>query len=354
MNILITGGAGFVGSSLAIHIKNKYKNYNIYAFDNLRRRGSELNVHRLTSSGIHFIHGDVRSKEDLFSTGVKFNVIIEASADCSVMSGVSNDSEYVVNTNLIGTFNCLELAKHQNCNVILLSTSRVYGIDSLENIQYEESYTRYVISDIQSMLNVSSNGITELFSTNGIKSLYGATKLSSELLLQEYSKLFNFNMVINRCGIIAGPWQMGHINQGIITTWLARHKWKKPLKYTGYSGKGKQVRDVLDVRDLIKLIDWQLHNMSQITGEIFNVGGGVNNSVSLLELTDMCQLVTQNEINIEQDINHRTNDIRIYITDNCKIKTQSGWSPEIPLLQTLEDTHSWIHDNEHNLINIVG
>lgn len=354
MNILITGGSGFVGSSLAIHIKQKYPTYEIYSFDNLRRRGSELNLTRLNNEKIHFLHGDVRNKEDLFSINIKFDVIIDASADCSVMSGLENDSSYVVNTNLVGTFNCLELAKTQKSIFIFLSTSRVYGIDSLESILYDEADTRYFILDTQNMQHVSSNGITELFSTNGTKSLYGATKLSSELLLQEYSKSFNFDMVINRCGIIAGPWQMGNINQGVVTSWLARHYWKKSLKYTGYSGTGKQVRDILDVRDLAELIDWQIHNISRVSGEIFNVGGGIQNSISLLELTDLCEKITQNKIHVGQDITARKNDIRIYITDNTKIMHMTSWRPIKSVVQTLQDTYDWIVKNENDLFNVIG
>jgi CDP-paratose 2-epimerase len=354
MNILITGGSGFVGSSLACAIKADNPEYKVYTLDNLRRRGSELNLSRLNNLGISFIHGDVRNKEDLFSIGVIFDIIIDASADCSVSSGMNNDSEYVVNTNLMGTFNCLELAKKNKSKFIFLSTSRVYGIKSLESIQFEETETRYKILDTQIVPEVSIKGITEKFSTEGIKSLYGATKLASEQLVQEYGQMFGFECVINRCGIITGPWQMGHSDQGIITMWLARHHWKRSLKYTGYFGKGKQVRDVIDVDDICRLIIWQLHNFEKVNGQIFNVGGGINNSVSLLELTKLCKEVTENTVDVDQDLTPRRNDIRVYVTDNTKIQTLSGWYPEISTKETLMRIHNWIRENEHTLFTILN
>lgn len=354
MNILITGGAGFVGSSLAIFIKQKYPKYEIYSFDNLKRRGSELNIKRLQTFGIKFIHGDVRIKEDLFSINKFFDVIIDASAECSVNSGSDNDSEYVVKTNLIGTINCLELAKNKKSNFIFLSTSRVYSIDDLNNIKYSENKTRFTMLSTNLEKNISTKGVSELFSTNGFKSLYGATKLSSELLLEEYSKIFNFKYVINRCGIIAGPWQMGNVNQGIITTWLANHFWKRPLMYTGFNGEGKQVRDLLDIRDLCELIIWQIDNIDKISGQIYNIGGGLNNTISLLELTSICQEITDNEIIVEKQPITKKTDIPIYITDISKIKTASKWEPVITIKQTLKDTYEWIKKNEKNIKNIIG
>lgn len=354
MNVLITGGAGFVGSSLAIFIKEKYPKYEIYSFDNLKRRGSELNIKRLQTFGVKFIHGDVRIKEDLFSINKFFDFIIDASAECSVNSGGDNDSEYVVKTNLIGTINCLELAKSKKSNFIFLSTSRVYSIDDLNNIKYSENKTRFTILSTNLEKNISTKGISELFSTNGFKSLYGATKLSSELLLEEYSKIFEFKFVINRCGIIAGPWQMGNVNQGIVTTWLANHFWKRPLKYTGFNGEGKQVRDLLDVRDLCKLITWQMDNIDKISGQIYNIGGGLNNTISLCELTSICQEITNNEIIIEKQSITKKTDIPIYITDISKIKNVSKWEPTITVNQSLKDTYEWIKKNEKNIKNIIG
>ena len=130
MKILITGGAGFVGSSLCIHLKTKYPNYEIVSFDNLRRRGSELNISRLKENQINFIHGDIRNSEDLLEIG-SCDLIIDASADPSVLSGINSSVFPLINVNLIGTVNVLEFAARCKSKFIFLSTSRIYPVHSI-------------------------------------------------------------------------------------------------------------------------------------------------------------------------------------------------------------------------------
>ncbi|MCG8699545.1 MAG: GDP-mannose 4,6-dehydratase, partial [Bacteroidales bacterium] len=186
------------------------------------------------------------------------------------------------------------------------------------------------------------------------RSLYGASKLASELFVAEYNELFNIRTIINRCGVISGPWQMGKVDQGVVVLWLARHFWKKELRYIGYGGLGKQVRDVIDIQDLFHLIDYQIHNIDSLNGEIFNVGGGKNQSVSLLELTKMCEELTGNKINIKNQPENRKADIRIYITDNSKITSATGWEPKISSFQTLENIYHWLKDNNNALEKILN
>lgn len=351
--ILITGGAGFVGSSLALSFKAKYASYQIYVLDNLKRTGAHLNLRRLSDQKIHFIHGDIRNKEDFDSLPENIDYIIEASAEPSVLAGINNTPDYLINTNLLGTINCLNFAKKCNASFIFLSTSRVYPIQKIEGINFIELDTRFGLASKQKLSGISSIGINENFPLEGYRSLYGATKLASELIIQEYNHFYNIPTVINRCGVLTGPWQMGKVDQGVIVLWLAKHYWKQQLSYIGYGGTGKQVRDILHVNDLFKLVDYQIHNMNIVNGEILNVGGGESVSVSLLELTNFAQKITGNIIPINQINENRQADIRIYITDNSKVKKLTGWEPQTSVEEILSDIYQWIDAHNKDLEGIL-
>jgi CDP-paratose 2-epimerase len=350
--VLITGGAGFVGSNLSIGLKHRYPDYRIIALDNLRRRGSELNLLRLKASGVEFVHGDIRNAED-FADISQVDFIIDASADPSVLSGINSPVMPLINSNLLGTVNCLELADKLKASFIFLSTSRVYPIQALENATYDELDTRYQWTDNQPVFGISSKGIKENFTTDGSRSFYGSTKLASEMLIQEYHALKGMKTVINRCGVISGPWQMGKVDQGVLVLWLARHFFKGKLNYIGYEGKGKQMRDVMHVEDLLDLIDWQIHHIDKVNGDVFNVGGGLDVSFSLLELTHLCEEITSNKIEITPIKENRTADIRIYVTDNEKITEKTGWKPKRDLKKLVSDTFEWLSNNEQQLKNIL-
>jgi len=352
--ILITGGAGFVGSSLALRIKMKYPGYSVLSLDNLKRRGAELNVERLLSGGVKFIHGDIRNKEDFFAIEENVDVIIESSAEPSVLAGIGNSPDYLINTNLIGTINCLNFALKNHSDFIFLSTSRVYPIEAIEQINFVERETRFQISGVQKLPGVSEKGISESFSLNGYRSLYGASKLASEILIAEYNHFYRLRTIVNRCAVLTGPWQMGKVDQGVIVLWVARHYWKKGLSYIGYGGEGKQVRDILHIDDLFSLIDLQIHNPDTYNGQLFNVGGGPDISLSLQELTTLCQEVTGNRIPIEKVKENRPADIRIYLTDNTKVTSLSGWKPSLRKEQVVADVFNWIHHHERQLVSILS
>ena len=266
MRILITGASGFVGSTLCIKLKEKYPSYTFIAFDNLKRRGSELSLVDFQKSGIEFIHGDIRNNEDLASVGA-FDLLIEASAEPSVMSGLNSDPTYVINNNFNGSINCFNLCLKNKAKLIFLSTSRVYPIDRIENANYVEEETRFSFSDDQKEKGISRLGISEELDLLGARSFYGTTKLSSELFIQEYAAFYGLEAAVTRFGVIAGPRQMGKTDQGVVTLWMAKHYWKQSLKYIGYGGLGKQVRDILHISDLVNLIDYQIHNIHKFKKE---------------------------------------------------------------------------------------
>ena len=282
MKIVVTGGAGFVGSTLCIQLKNKYPEYEIVAFDNLKRRGSELNLIDFQKLDISFIHGDIRNNEDLVALG-SFDVLVEASAEPSVTAGLDSDPTYVINNNLYGSINCFNACLKHKAKLIFLSTSRVYPIEAIENAAFLEEETRFSFSAEQRIKGVSPKGISEELSLDGARSFYGTTKLSSEMFIQEYAAFYGLKAAITRFGVIAGPRQMGKTDQGVVTLWMAKHYWNQSLKYIGYGGTGKQVRDILHVDDLVELIDLQIHEIEKFSGKIYNVGGGLDNSASLLE-----------------------------------------------------------------------
>jgi len=329
-NILITGGAGFVGSSLAINFKNKYPKINITCFDNLSRRGSELNLPRLKANKISFIYGDTRNQEDL--KNISTDLIIDCSAEPSVLAGNTNPY-FLINNNLIGTINCLEIARNKKSDFVFLSSSRIYPIDELNKNKFKP--------------------VPENFPLGKYRSLYGATKLSSELIIQEYINSFQIKAIIDRCGCITGPWQFGKVDQGVFTLWMAAHYFKKELSYIGYGGKGKQIRDFIHINDLFNILDIQLNSIKKYSGEIYNIGGGIKNSVSLAQLSKICENISGNKIKIHSIKENRPNDILCYISDISKIKKVSHWSPVIDINKTMTDIYNWIKENENTLKNIL-
>ena len=345
MRILVTGGGGFVGSNICLSLRNKYPQYTITAFDNLKRRGSELNLKEFKEKDIQFIHGDIRNLED-FSQIDSFDVMIEASAEPSVLAGLNSDPTYVINNNLFGSINCLNACIKNDAKLVFLSTSRVYPIERIESANFIEEETRFTFDKIQQQNGISEKGISEELSLDGARSFYGTTKLSTELFIKEYVEYYNLKASIIRYGVIAGPRQMGKTDQGVVTLWVAKHYWKQKLSYIGYGGLGKQVRDILHIDDLFDLVDKQIHEMEKFNNTVFNAGGGVLGSVSLLEMTKLCQQITGNTINIDSEIVNRPADLRIYITDNSKLESHLLWKPKHNAESTLLEIFKWINGNE--------
>lgn len=351
--ILVTGGAGFAGSHLAAAMKARYPDTRVVAFDNLRRRGSELAVARLAESGVTFHHGDIRIPADLEEVG-PFDLLLECSAEPSVLAGYESGPAYVLDTNLTGTLHCLEAARRHGSGIIFLSTSRVYPMETIARLNYVETKTRLELAPEQSIPGASTAGISEDFPLHGTRSLYGATKLASELIINEYVAMYGMPGVINRCGVLTGPWQMGKADQGVVVLWAARHLYNGRLKYIGYGGHGKQVRDMLHIADLVDLVAHQVEHLDALSGQTFNVGGGRAVSASLLELTALCQEITGYSIPIEQEPETRSADIPLYLTDNRRVTEATGWTPSRSVRTILEDICTWIENNRDTLAPMLA
>jgi CDP-paratose 2-epimerase len=351
--ILVTGGAGFAGSNLAMALKRDLPHIEVVAFDNLKRRGAELALERLRKAGVQFEHGDVRAPEDLEAVGA-CDLILECSAEPSVHAGYGGSPAYVVNTNLLGTINCLEYARRHRSAMVFLSTSRVYPIAQIRQIPLEEEATRLVVAKGQSGPGWSERGISESFSLGGSRSIYGATKLASELLIEEYRAMYGLDMVVNRCGVLTGRYQMGKVDQGVTVLWMARHVFGGKLAYMGFGGQGKQVRDVLHIDDLYDLIRLQLGAIGSHSGQVYNVGGGLGVSVSLLELTEACSRISGKRIEIGSDPVTRDADIPYYVTDNGRVNAATGWTPKRTVEDILHDIHLWLCAERDILAPIFG
>ena len=322
MKILITGGCGFVGSNLAIYLKEHKLGSKVNSLDNLSRKGTLLNLKRLKKNQIKNFKIDVTNYKALLSLP-KYDLIIDCCAEASVEVS-KNDIDKVFNTNLLGTFNILKKCAKDKSNIIFLSSSRVYAIKALHNLKKKNFL------------------INEKFDTEGAKSIYGYSKYSSELLIKEFSFLYKIKYVINRFGVISGPWQFGKVDQGFVSLWVWKHLNKKKLSYIGFGGKGSQSRDVLHISDVCKLITLQIKKISKIYNLTVNAGGGIKNTISLKELTELCQKVTLNKIKIFSKKNTSDYDIPHFTTDNSKVKKIYKWSPEKDFLSIVKDIYSWM------------
>jgi CDP-paratose 2-epimerase len=353
-HVLITGGAGFVGSSLAVDLRRRFPAMRVTAFDNLYRRGSELNLPRLARAGVQYTHGDVRCPEDLRSLRERPGLLIECSAEPSAQAGYGGSPEPLFRTNLDGCFHCLEYARESKSDFLFLSTSRVYPVAALNALAWREEETRFTLIEEQQTHGASGMGIAEGFPLDGARSLYGMTKLAGELMVTEYADAYGLRAAINRCGLIAGPWQMGKSDQGVVTLWAAAHYFKRPLRYIGFGGTGKQVRDIVHIDDICDLVADQVARFELYAGRLFNAGGGLRHSASLRELTAACENVTGNRIAIAPEAENRRADIRIYLTDHRRLTGATGWAPRRDVETVIRDICAWIRNEEAVIGPLLG
>ncbi len=336
-----------MGFNLAVFLSKR--GHQITVLDNLVRRGSETNVAGLRKMGITFVHGDIRSPEDFLELPADADALIECSAQPSVVAGYDNPV-YDFRTNVEGAVNCLEFCRRTGLGMIFLSTSRVYPADKINAVPRIERETRWDWDPDMPLEDLPEgfdpvHGIGPGFSMDGpSKTLYGASKAAADLLCREYADAFGFPLLINRCGVIAGKGQFGVVNQGWFTFWAISCLFERPLTYFGY--KGKQVRDIIFIEDLCELLEIQINRLPELSGKVWNVGGGRESSASLVEATDLMERLLSKKMTISVSDEGRKADVIIYISDNTEITRDLNWQPRVTMEQGAEKIAAWVRDNK--------
>jgi CDP-paratose 2-epimerase len=332
MRILITGICGFVGSTVALGLREGWPNWEIVGVDNFVRPGSETNRARLKQRGVKLLHADIRNPSDL-ETLAQCDWVLDGAANPSVLAGVDGktSSRQLLEHNLFGTVNLLELARNWRAGFLMLSTSRVYSIRPLAAIPVEPAGNRFVPKVTEpKIFGLSEGGVAEGFPVEPPLSLYGSTKRASEILALEYGEAFNVPVFVNRCGVLAGAGQFGKIDQGIFSFWIHSWRARRPLQYIGFDGTGFQVRDCLHARDLIPLLAKQIQKPRSEVPRVINLSGGLGQSASLKQLSAWCeQRLGWHDVGANKE--PRPFDLPWLVLDSSLAKQAWDWTPHIPL-----------------------
>ena len=337
MKLLVTGICGFAGSSLAEYFLERREGVEVWGVDNLMRPGSETNRSRLKQLGANVVHGDIRAASDWESLP-KADWVIDAAANPSVLAGLQSgfSSRQLFEHNLGAIVNVLEFCKHHAAGLILLSSSRVYSVAALASLPLQASGNAFALDAPQPLPpGVSANGLTRDFSTAPPVSLYGSTKLASETVALEYGEAFGFPVWIDRCGVLAGAGQFGTPDQGIFAYWINAHLRRRPLRYIGFDGLGRQVRDAFHPRDLAALLDAQTRTERRGGHRIYTAGGGGANAMSLAGLTAWCDS-RFGPHPVGSDARPRPYDIPWVVMDNAEAARDFGWRIDTPISALLE------------------
>jgi CDP-paratose 2-epimerase len=337
LKILVTGAAGFAGSNISRSILEHSCDVEILGFDNLSRSGSEINVKLVEELGVRLIRGDARVQSDLDSVST-VDWVIDCAANPSVLAGLDGQvsSRQVMEHNLLGTINLLEYCKKHGAGLILLSTSRVYSAKALAQLPVHKKGDGFQLEKDYSETGISGKGISEVFPTSAPISLYGASKLASETLISEYGEAFGFPVWINRCGVLAGAGQFGKADQGIFSYWIHSFRERKPLRYIGFGGSGLQVRDALHPRDLVPLLVRQMEEPEREVPKVMNLGGGVENSISLKQLSDWSEeRFGPSEVLASEE--ERPMDAPWIVMDSSMAREVWDWTPKTTLNEILEE-----------------
>ena len=331
MRLLITGICGYVGSRMAMYFAEASPGVEIYGIDNLSRAGAETSIALLSRLGVHLMRGDIRLTSDVAALP-DVDWVIDCAANPTVLAGVGGSAgispRQLMQHNLEGTLNILEYCRERKAGLILLSSSRVYSIPVLCNLPLSETATRFMpLLSSKYPVGFSAQGVSETFSTAAPISLYGATKLASELLAQEYALAFDFPVWINRCGVIGGPGQFGRVDQGILSFWVYSFLLGRPLRYIGFGGSGKQVRDFVSAEDVAALAWRQIQASSRAISRVVNVGGGQASALSLYELTLICREYFGSTLQVASSAETRPFDIPYYVTDITRVSQLWDWRP---------------------------
>lgn len=337
MKILITGVCGFVGSVLAECLLERREGVRIAGIDNLMRPGAETNRARVEKLGVNFFHGDLRLASDIAALPA-CDWVIDAAANPSVLAGLTGgeSSRRLFEHNLAGFGNVLEYCRKHRAGLLLLSSSRVYSIPALASIPLHVQDRSFAL-DPAALLprGLTMNGIGVNFSTAAPVSMYGATKLASEIMALEYAMAFDFPVWITRCGVLAGAGQFGTPAQGIFAFWVNAHLRRRPLRYTGFNGTGYQARDGFHPRDLAGLMVAQMCTTRSDGQRTYTAGGGPANTMSLAQLTAWCD--ERFGVHVPAvDAEPRMYDIPWMVMDNTEAIRDFGWQIEMSLPTILE------------------
>lgn len=335
-NVLITGGAGFIGSNLAERLLSEPETH-VRIFDNLSRSGVNHNLDWLRSlpgrSRLEFVKGDVRDPSGIAEAARDVSEIYHLAAQVAVTTSVT-DPRTDFDVNALGTLNVLEAARSSGRQPFLLftSTNKVYG--SLESVPVTVEDTRY------QALDPAFRGVTEHQQLD-FHSPYGCSKGAADQYVRDYARIYNLPTVVFRMSCIAGPRQFGNEDQGWVAHFLYSVLEGRPI--TVY-GNGFQVRDVLHVSDLVTAMQSASGNLPATAGEVFNVGGGLDRSVSVLEMLRAIEQTTGAEPNLRYS-EVRPGDQPLYISDTSRLSELTGWHPACSLQQTLESIRKFWHNN---------
>lgn len=343
--VLVTGGAGFIGSHVAeSHAK---KGNDVIVFDNLSRehllgkgyKKANYNWNYLRRyNNIKLIKGDITNFEELKEASKDVDAIIHTAAQTAVTTSPADPkTDFMIN--MLGTLNILEAARISKSDpaIIYTSTNKVYG-DNVNKINVIEKETRYTFE------NKFRNGIPETFPIDLCEHTpYGCSKLAADLYTQDYAKIYGLKTAVFRMSCIYGPRQFGVEDQGWVAWFTIATVTGKPI--TIY-GNGKQVRDILYVTDLVNAFDNFLQRKNQLSGEVFNMGGGPENTISLLELLDMLEKLIGKRSEITFS-NWRTSDQKVYISNISKAKEKLGWKPKVSPKEGVKRLVDWVSENKH-------
>lgn len=330
MKVLITGGCGFLGSNLAMHYIEK--GAEVVVVDALFRKGSTLNLSWLQSKAtltqFNFVQLDIADKEGIdavFRRFGPFDYICHVAGQVAMTTSLS-DPRRDLQTNVIGTFNLLEAMRAHSPDSLLAysSTNKVYG--DLEHLKYSETDTRYTLPDYP-------NGLDESLPLD-FSTPYGCSKGAADQYVRDWSRVYGLKTVVFRHSSIFGGRQFATFDQGWVGWFCqkaieqsnATKNNRSPEVFT-IAGTGKQVRDVLHANNLIALYDIAYQKKENASGQIFNIGGGISNSLSLLELLDKLATILDLESLHFTKIPRRQSDQDVFIADVSKAEMILGWKP---------------------------
>lgn len=340
MNILVTGGAGFIGSHVAEYYARKGDE--VIVLDNLSRweilEGTLGNVfsnwdYLKKFPNVSLVKGDVRNFDDVKKIAGDVDAIIHTAAQVAVTTSIK-EPKLDFETNVLGTFNVLEAARLTNAAVVYCSTNKVYG-ENINGIPVVEGAKRYNFADEK-----YAKGISEVFRVDGTwHTPYGCSKLAGDIYVQDYADSYGLKTGAFRMSCIYGERQFGMEDQGWVAWFTIATLLGKPI--TIY-GNGKQVRDVLHVSDLVRAFDRFL--TSNLKHEIFNIGGGAENTLSLLELLDLLEQFVGKRPKISF-AGWRLGDQKVYISDISKAAKKLGWKPRVSPDEGVKKLVDWVSAN---------